>query len=156
MNKSLCWAALTLLLLVGCKRNHPPQIESAKQLSESISPGDSVELVVIATDPDHDKLKYKWHAKDGALTSISDSFTRWVAPDKLGGYKVDITVTDKAGAKATKTLDLKVMKSSPVFSGSLGGEVAPTKRSRAKPPRRGGLDAGAPGKRRSKSGTKTK
>jgi hypothetical protein len=144
-----------LTLLSGCARNQPPEIIAAKAFPEGISVGDSTDLIVSASDPENGRLKYKWVARDGKLSSAKDSVTKWTAPAKPGTYKATVTVTDPKGAAVAKSFEIKVTKPGSMYSGSLGNEY-PTRRARGEKVRssRKGSDAGGESPRRARGRTR--
>ena len=66
----ILWAAL--FAIIGCgndeSRNSPPGIDHLI-VPEKVSPGDSVELQVVAHDGDGDALIYVWDVENGKLDS---------------------------------------------------------------------------------------
>jgi hypothetical protein len=125
-------AVCLVVAVAGCKRNQPPSIIAVKAFPDQLSVGDSTDLIVSVSDPENEPLKYKWSAKDGKLADGKDSVARWLAPDRPGKYKIQVTVTDKRGATDTRTLELSVGKAPQVYSGSLGAPEVPSKRGRDK------------------------
>ena len=49
-------------------------------LAEEISPGDSVELQVVAHDGDGDALIYVWEVDKGKLDSRTGRIVKWAVP----------------------------------------------------------------------------
>ena len=150
MSRYACLMIATALavLVIGCAKNKPPEIAAVKAFQTEIQPGDSVDIIASASDPENAVVKYKWTVKDGKLSSDRDSAVRWYAPDKVGSYKVNLKVTDPKGASASKSIDLKVVKATVVFTGSLGGGdyTRPSKADKpARPSRKGGGQTPAPG-----------
>ena len=163
MIRCACLAVAAMLMMSGCARNKPPEIISVKAFQEEIQPGDSVDVVVTASDPENGRLKYKWQAASGKLAGDKDSVAKWHAPDKPGKVKITVKVTDNKGAAVSKSVELQVTKATQVYTGSLGGEsgtprhVKPEKVTR--PGRKGsGEESGSPGdaggRKRGRRGTK--
>ena len=87
----LCIVALSLY--VGCDRdkivsteNNPPEIESIRSnpsssLTNRIAGGSTVELSVIAKDPDGDELFFMWEAEHGQFDGeVNKSTVQWISP----------------------------------------------------------------------------
>lgn len=74
--------------------NRPPKIESISITRGEVAPGDSVEIHVIASDPDGDKLQYSYDLTGGSITDPDSSVTLWIAPQVEGTYTITITVSD--------------------------------------------------------------
>jgi hypothetical protein len=162
MNRHVCsvFAIVLAVLVIGCAKNKPPEIVAVKAFQTEIGPGDSVDIIATATDPENGRVKYKWTVKDGKLSSDKDSAVRWYAPEKPGTYKITVKATDPKMAATSKTIDLKVLKAAVVFTGSLGSGDDYTKPGKVDKPARPGRKAQAPapsdggGKKRGKRGTK--
>jgi hypothetical protein len=120
------------LLLGGCAKNKPPEIVALKSFPDEVSAGTTAELHLTAGDPEHGKLKYTWTAKDGTLSGALDSSATWMPPDKPGSYKIAVTVTDPKGATADKSVDIKVLPTRSMYSGSLNAPDAGTRKSRGR------------------------
>ena len=67
-------------------------------------------------DFDGDALKYEWKIVGGGATKILKEENPSLTLAKAGSYKATLTVTDAKGAKATKTIELKVGNEPPVVS----------------------------------------
>jgi hypothetical protein len=139
--------AAGLVLLGGCARNKPPEVVAVKAFPDEVSVGDTVELLGRGSDPERGKLKYKWTSKDGKLVRDEDTTAAWVTPNKPGSYKVTLTVTDPKGLKDEKSVDIKVLVASQMYTGSLNAPAGTQKKQRergknteepAKKPPRGG------------------
>jgi len=119
-----------LVLLGACAKNQPPEVVAVKAFPDEVSVGDSVELLARATDPEHGKLKWKWTCKDGKLSGKEDTTATWTPPNKPGNYKVTFAVTDPKGLKDEKTVDIKVLVASQMYSGSLNAPSGAQKKQR--------------------------
>ncbi|MEI6713689.1 MAG: PKD domain-containing protein [Verrucomicrobiota bacterium] len=72
----------------------------------TISARSSSVFSVTASDPDGDKLQYRWEGGNGIATSSAAVFVpRW---DVGGSYQVSVTVTDGRGGAVTETLSVSV------------------------------------------------
>ena len=90
---------LPVALLMGCsdddksKSNSPPTIASVTVSPNSVSPGGSCIITVLATDPDGDALTYTYGISGGTTTGAGASVT-WTLPSTPGAYSVLVTVSD--------------------------------------------------------------
>jgi hypothetical protein len=135
MLKERCLFGLAAaLLLAGCAKNKPPEIVAIMAFPDQVSVGDTVDLHGRARDPEHGKLTYKWSSKDGRMSVKDDSSAAWTTPDKPGTYQVKFAATDPKGLKAEKTLDIKVLAASKMYSGSLNAPDAGSRKKRGKSP----------------------
>jgi ABC-type uncharacterized transport system YnjBCD substrate-binding protein len=120
------------ILVGGCAKNQPPEVIAVKAFPDEVSAGENVDLLVTASDPEHAKLQYKWTAKDGKLSGKEDSTATWTSPEKPGKYEVKVVVTDPKGAKAEKSVEIRVLPSGSVYSGSLNAPAGQPKKQRGK------------------------
>ena len=132
MVRKTCFVALVagLVLLGACAKNKPPEVIALKAFPDEVSVGDTVELLGRGSDPEHGKLKYSWTAKDGRLSAKEDTTAVWMTPDRPGTYKVTFAVTDPKGLKDEKTVDIKVLAASQMYSGSLNAPGGTQKKQR--------------------------
>ena len=94
-------------------RNQPPSIDSFTSSLTAIRvcpwhpelyDKPEVELVVKATDPDGDALRYEYLTRDGTITGKGSSVI-WDLHDVLRGpHEVRVRVTDRRGGKVEATL----------------------------------------------------
>ena len=96
---------LTFALLVACGNddgikeevnasNSPPIIVQLKIPDGPIEGGSTVELEVVASDPDGDPLKYEWAVTDGKLSDFSLPRVEWIPPQNEKKVRVTINVRD--------------------------------------------------------------
>jgi hypothetical protein len=137
------------LLFSGCAKNKPPEITAVMAFPDQVSVGDSVDLHGRAFDPEHGRLTYKWICKDGQMSVKDDSSASWTTPNKPGTYQVTFSATDPKGLKAEKTLDIKVLAASKMYSGSLNAPDAGGRKKRGRTP----IPVPAPQPRKSVNGT---
>ena len=94
--------------------NRPPIIESLVPSSDGpYQKGQSVELTVIANDPDTatDSFFILWDSSGGMLTgNAANAFktVSWTAPDMVGRYVVVVTVGDGAGKVTSMPISMLV------------------------------------------------
>ena len=89
-------AVVILGLPVGCgEDNSAPVINSFTASATEVVANAEVGLVVLATDPDGDKLSYTYQSSAGAITGTGNMAT-WVAPEveAEGSYIVTVDVSD--------------------------------------------------------------
>ncbi|RMF57684.1 MAG: hypothetical protein D6748_10640, partial [Calditrichaeota bacterium] len=109
--------AVLLITVLNCnsdlfKTNQPPVIEDLYPLNQmyQINPGDTVVIVVVASDPDEDELSYEWSASGGSFLFPQDRDTiRWVAPVIGGEYTITVLVKDSENNSSTEELKLQVL-----------------------------------------------
>jgi hypothetical protein len=144
------FAIAVTITVLGCKENEPPKIISLQLLAEDIHPGDSVVLLTSAVDPEKGRLRFQWRTNGGMLSDGNDSTIIWYAPERPGRYKIWVRVNDALGARARKSIKLKVVQPYDVSSDSLGDSKGykPPKGFRVKPPPRrpGGRQTGSTNK----------
>ena len=90
-----------LTLTVGS--NQSPQISSLIADPNSILPGSSTTITVIATDPDGDKISYSWSGGEGEVTGVGNKVT-WKAPRRSGTFDVTVVISDGEGGKTIGTV----------------------------------------------------
>lgn len=91
MNKKFILIGLFLLIL-GCKKNQAPVINSLEYEPESKKAGTVFTLKVTASDKDGDILTYNWTALEGTfLTDSKIKEVQWKSP--LGGSGKTITIS---------------------------------------------------------------
>ncbi len=91
-------------------RNQPPEVHG----NGIVSDAEEVTLRVTADDPDGEVVSYAWDPGDGSAgvtTSVDVLQHRY---DRLGTYRVNVTVTDSDGATATATFLVERVYRSPV------------------------------------------
>jgi len=98
--------SVTISVTLG---NNPPNIEAFSASPDTVvKPGGSVELQVIATDPDGDSLKYSYSQTGGIITNPYSPVTNWIAPQIEGEYTITVTVSDgKLSAKKSVKIHVK-------------------------------------------------
>jgi len=102
----------------------PPAIESMTVSQDKVWPGESVEVVAVASDPAGAPLTYEWSASTGSLSGQGDADPErvtWVAPETLGPATVILRVRNPTGAAATAQVSLWVVSAKP--AGALGAEL---------------------------------
>ncbi len=87
--------------------NHAPQIIDLVKSSSYASPGNSIQVDVVAMDMDTDSLTYEWTATEGTFIGEGESIS-YVAPSIEGVYQITIKVSDQAGLFAERSTTLLV------------------------------------------------
>jgi hypothetical protein len=85
----------------------PPVIVDFVQSMTSAFSGQTVNLLVDATDPQGSALTFQWSANGGTLAGQQDAATSssvvWTAPDTCtGGWQIKVTVTDAQSLVTTQ------------------------------------------------------
>lgn len=108
---------LTIIILIslsgsqiGCKKeNTTPRINGINSQVSCLGYGDTTMLTVSATDPEKDDLKYQWNCNAGKFIGTTSSSTvKWVAPDRVGTFGIDVTVSDNQNS-VTSSAELQVL-----------------------------------------------
>jgi peptidoglycan-associated lipoprotein len=63
-----------------------------------------------ATDPDGDRLTYKWTAPAGTFTNPADRQTPWTAPMQEGPVQLTVQVDDGRGGTASANVTIQVIR----------------------------------------------
>lgn len=113
-------------ILVG-PSNSPPVIPLIA--SQTVMPGNQLEIEIGGTDPDGDRLNYSVRSGNSASTAMPntrlDSGTGSIifepTPDQLGQYQVEVTVNDGA-LTASRTFTLNVV-ADPITTTRISGRV---------------------------------
>ncbi len=119
---------VVLFVIIGCGndeiRNSPPVVDHLI-IPEEVSPGDSVELQVVAHDGDGDALIYVWEVEKGKLDSRTGRVVKWRAPSDLKAVTVTVSVNDGVNASVTKLqrISVNLRNSAPVI-----GEIVVSER----------------------------
>ncbi|MFM8488386.1 MAG: LamG-like jellyroll fold domain-containing protein, partial [Bacteroidota bacterium] len=87
--------------------NKAPVISDIEREADYLSPGQSVQLEALATDPNNDNLTWNWQSGGGSL-NWSGSSAVWTAPAASGIYSVTVTVADEEGLSDQYVLRLLV------------------------------------------------
>ena len=122
----ILWVAL--LTLIGCGNdeihNSPPVVDHLI-IPDEISPGDSVELQVVAHDGDGDALIYVWEVEKGKLDSRTGRVVTWTAPSDLKVVTVTVFVNDGVHTSVSKSkrVPIALRNSAPII-----GEIVVSER----------------------------
>jgi len=88
--------------------NHPPDIKSFTSSEDTVVTGGTVDLTVIAQDPDADVMEYEYTFTMGQVSG-SGNFVQYVAPAIPGTARVTVVVSDGRGGTDTASLDITVV-----------------------------------------------
>ncbi|MEO0108718.1 MAG: hypothetical protein ABIK62_06065 [candidate division WOR-3 bacterium] len=101
-------AGCLVLCAVSCGVNRPPRVTSLSAFPEHPQPGESVQVMVRAIDPEHGRLHYRWRATGGRLGPARDSTIVWYAPRQSGRFRVWVRVFDALGARDSKSIEFEI------------------------------------------------
>lgn len=81
-----------------CIKNNPPIIKDI-EVPSVVEPGSTVELKVVANDPDGDALRFFWSSDGGKLTvnEGDSSHVYWNAPDDVCTFHITVKANDGYG-----------------------------------------------------------
>ncbi|RKG58103.1 hypothetical protein D7X30_16610 [Corallococcus sp. AB011P] len=92
--------------------NAAPVISQTFQSADTVAAGGTLDVLVVAHDPEGTALSFTWSASGGTLgtptTSASQSEVLWTAPDSGGPFTLTAVVQDAGGAQATQTFTVSL------------------------------------------------
>jgi hypothetical protein len=92
--------------------NAAPLIDQTFQSASTVPAGGTLDLLVVAHDPEGTALTFSWDVSGGTLgtptTSASQSEVLWTAPASGGPFTLTATVKDAGGAEATQTFTVSL------------------------------------------------
>ncbi len=92
--------------------NRDPVIKSISADPDTVAVNGTIFLTVEATDPDNDEMTYKWESSSGYFPSSNGATVQWVAPNREGVFKLEVTVTDVNKGKAKEAIKVAVVSES--------------------------------------------
>ena len=92
---------------VTVKQNNIPSISSIVPSANWLQPFDSCTLVCRASDPDGDKLDYKWNTYSGTISG-QGPIVVWNAPEQPGPHDIVIIVSDSYGGRVARMFTINV------------------------------------------------
>lgn len=113
------WGVILMLLSLACGSQldkifgsaDPPEIERIFTVNNryEADPGDTLTVVVIATNPEQGALSYRWSAGGGTLIQpVNRDTVRWVAPNAGGFYTIGVSVSNTAEDPAEAEVTIQV------------------------------------------------
>jgi hypothetical protein len=87
--------------------NRQPVIQQITGSSDW-SPLTEGQFTCTASDPDGDRLYYKWTADNGTISGNGATAT-WISPAAMGKYNITVTVSDGKGGEATAVQEARVL-----------------------------------------------
>lgn len=110
---------ILVLLVLACNSQldkifgspDPPEIEHIRTVNDryEADPGDTVTVIVIATNPEEGALSYRWTASGGTLLQpVNRDTVRWVAPNAGGFYRISVSVSNTSDDPAEAEITLQV------------------------------------------------
>jgi hypothetical protein len=100
-------ATASLQVVVTSTPGSPPVIESLVGDPMALYPGEESQLACAAHDPDGDPVSYSWSSDLGGLTPGANGSAVFAATSP-GVAAITCTVTDAAGAAASRSIELAV------------------------------------------------
>lgn len=91
---------------VNIPGNRDPVIESFTASPATVDVGSSSTVTVVARDPDHHPLTYKWSASTGDIIGEGASVRFSASFCCRGPNYVQVTVKDNAGGSTTQRVDV--------------------------------------------------
>jgi len=104
----------TLHLTIGLPEvpNASPVIDQTFQSADTVAPGGTLDVLVVAHDPEGTALSFTWSASGGTLgtpsTTASQSEVLWTAPASGGPFTLTVVVKDASGIQATQTFTVSL------------------------------------------------
>jgi len=97
----------SLVLTVVPEVNRAPVIQAIQPAQKYIGPGQDLNILCKASDPNGDTLLFTWTANAGGLDGSGDQII-WSAPSQEGIYQIQVQVDDGRGEKASALVDILV------------------------------------------------
>ena len=72
-------------------------------LPDAFAPRETIELEIIAHDPDDDPLSYTWHVTAGKLDSTTGAKVKWTAPADVRSITITVRVNDSPTSSITRS-----------------------------------------------------
>jgi hypothetical protein len=85
----------------------------------SANPGDTVQVKVVAEDPDGDTLHYEWATNSSGFTSVDADTVNWTLANVSAANTMFVQVSDGKGGFATRNLTLQAGTGGVLFSGKV-------------------------------------
>ena len=89
--------------------NQPPTV-TARCEPCTVEVGRTSTVTADATDPDGDRLTYKWSAPAGTFGNAGDRQTPWTAPSQEGPVQLTVQVDDGRGGTASANVTIQVVR----------------------------------------------
>ncbi len=97
----------TITLMVRSEVNIAPQILNISTDRIFTKPNTTISIHSDAIDLNMDPLSYDWSASSGQVSGDAPS-VQWTSPATEGIYRIDVVVSDDAGASAEASIDILV------------------------------------------------
>ena len=88
--------------------NAAPVITALSASAADVTPGATVSIAAMATDPDGDAMTYRWSATGGAFSTTNALSTVWTAPAAESNYDLTLVVSDARGASSSARYRVRV------------------------------------------------
>ncbi|HEX5749567.1 MAG TPA: hypothetical protein VFZ09_25280 [Archangium sp.] len=104
--------SLTITIGLPEVPNAAPVIDQTFQSADIVAAGGTLDVLVVAHDPEGTALFFTWSASGGTLgtatTSASQSEMLWTAPASGGPFTITAVIKDAGGAQATQTFTVNL------------------------------------------------
>lgn len=89
-----------------------------------VDPGSTVQVAVVATDPEGNALHYRWRPSDvaGGFTSVDAPSVSWTVPNRPGVFYME-AIVDDGRSLTRRTLEMLVGPAQATFSGTVVSDV---------------------------------
>ena len=113
---------LLTLVINGCGSDSEDQTDEPTNnlprvtqliIPDAFTPGETIELEIVAHDPDADPLSYTWHVSAGKLDSTTDAKVKWTAPSDVGSVTITVQVHDSSTSSIRRSKTVKYVTDRP-------------------------------------------
>ncbi|MBK6785355.1 MAG: PKD domain-containing protein [Saprospiraceae bacterium] len=110
------------MFVASCNKDDTPSNKAPNIAAVQVNPGSigangTVNIIVLAVDPDGDPLTYSYVVTGGAISGIGPNVS-WTAPSTPGAHSVTVTVSDGKGGTATGNGSLTVQQAITQITGT--------------------------------------
>jgi len=88
--------------------NGVPIVDGLRASRNAVAPGETIQIAVVAHDPDGDELSYEWSAAAGSFEPNDESATDRTAPETAGDVQLTVAIADAQGQEVTIAFTVSV------------------------------------------------